>query len=297
MMQEKTIYALGFFDGVHMGHQALLTACAALAREKGLTPGAATFAAHPDTLVLHETPGLINTLADRERLLRRFGMERVVILPFDDAMRRLPWKEFLEGMRRDHGAAGFVCGADFRFGYKGEGTAQALAEACREWGLPWAVVPEQTLDGLRVSSTHIRTLLAAGDMENACRFLGHPHMLTGTVVPGQGLGRKWGVPTANLELPDLLAVPRFGAYVCLARVAGQSCPAVTNIGTRPTVSGRGITVESWLLDYSGDLYGRELTLEFFAFLRPERAFSRVEELKAQIGKDGLLAREILSRRP
>lgn len=277
----ETIFALGFFDGVHLGHLALLNQCRALAAEKGCRAGAVTFGSHPDALVFGSTPALINTPQDRERLLRQH-MDRVITLPFDDAMRTTPWRDFLELLRRDYGAAGFVCGDDFRFGDRGAGTAALLGEYCREAGLPWAVVPEQTVDGVRVSSTRIRSLLEQGEAEQAARLLGHPHILTGKVIPGKQLGRTLGIPTANLALPEGLAVPRFGVYACRVELDGKQYPAVTNVGTRPTVSGTGITVEPWILDYSGDLYGREITLEFHAFVRPERKFASLQELQAEI---------------
>lgn len=296
-MNNKTIYALGFFDGVHLGHQALLSACVALAREVGAAPGAVTFATHPDSLVLQNAPGLINTIEDRKSLLARFGMAAIVALPFDDAMRRLSWEDFLQLLTQTHGGAGFVCGEDFRFGYRGEGTACKLAACCRERGLPWAIVPEQTVDGIRVSSTVIRKMLESGDVETAARFLGHPHILTGEVLHGHQLGRRLGIPTANLALPRELAVPRFGVYACRCRVEGQWFPAVTNIGVRPTVSGEGITVEPWILDYSGDLYGKTITLEFRTFLRPEEKFPDLDALKAEIHKNAQQTRDLLNNNP
>ena len=291
----KTIYALGFFDGVHIGHGALLHACHSLAQEHGCSAGAVTFDTHPQTLVLGSAPGLINSVSDRERLLReKYHMETVVILPFDEEVRNMPWQEFLAMLEEKHHAAGFVCGGDFRFGYRGQGNARLLEDYCREHSLPFAEVPEQTLDGIRVSSTYIRRQIETGDMATAVRFLGHPHILSGTVVPGKQLGRKLGIPTANLQLPDRLAVPRFGVYACRVKLDGVYYPAVTNIGTRPTVSGSGITVEPWILDYSGDLYGREITLEFFHFLREEQSFSSLEALKAQIHADARQSRELLN---
>lgn len=292
-MNNKTIYALGFFDGVHLGHQALLSACVSLAKHKGAAAGAVTFATHPDALVLSSAPGLINTIDDRKTLLGQFGMETIVALPFDEAMRCLPWEDFLQLLTRDYGAAGFVCGEDFRFGHKGQGSAEKLAEFCRERGLPWAIVPEQTVDGIRISSTVIRKMLETGQLETANRFLGHPHILTGTVIAGHQLGRRLGIPTANLALPKELAVPQFGVYACRCHVEGEWYPAVTNIGVRPTVSGEGITVEPWILDYSGDLYGRKITLEFHAFLRPERKFPDLEALKAEIHHNARQTRALL----
>lgn len=290
----KIIYALGFFDGVHIGHAVLLHRCCELAREYGCQAGAVTFDTHPAALVHMQTPGLINTPYDRERLLReRFCMDTVVTLPFDQQMRTMRWKDFLAMLIREYAAAGFVCGEDFRFGYKGQGNARLLADFCREQELPCAEIPEQIMDGVRVSSTYIRSQIESGDMATAVKFLGHPHILRGTVVHGHALGRKLGIPTANLYLPEGLAVPKFGVYVCRALVEGNAYPAVTNIGTRPTVERRGITVEPWILDYQGDLYGREITLEFYRFLRQERKFPSLEALQEQIRCDAHQTREFL----
>lgn len=285
------IYALGFFDGVHVGHQALLQACLRLARQRNAAAGIVTFESHPDTLVLGQPPLLLNTPQDRERLLRRFGMERIVTLPFDEKMFATDWRDFLAMLERSYGAVGFVCGQDFRFGSRGAGNASLLAAYCREKGLPCAVVPEQFIRDIRVSSTYIRSLFEAGEAETAGEFLGHPHIFTGSVVHGKQLGRTLGIPTANLRLPEELVVPRFGVYACRAIIGGNTYPAVTNVGTRPTVEGTGITVEPWILDYQGDLYGRELTLEFYKFLRPERRFESLEALQAEIRRNAEQTRE------
>ena len=291
----KIIYALGFFDGVHIGHAALLKVCRELAGEHTCRAGAVTFGAHPDTLVQHRTPVLINAPRDRELLLReKFHMDTVLTLPFDERMRSMSWEAFLEMLCREHGAAGFVCGDDFRFGYRGQGNAAILEAWCRDRGLPCAVVPEQTLDGIRVSSSYIRSQIETGDMATAVRFLGHPHILRGTVVHGRALGRKLGVPTANLRLIPGMVVPRFGVYACRCIIDGAGYPAVTNVGTRPTVEGQSVTVEPWILDYSGDLYGREITLEFYYFIRPEKKFPDLDALKAEIHRNAEETRAYLS---
>ena len=291
---KNTIYALGFFDGIHLGHAALLSACHDLARSRGCSAGVVTFAAHPDTLVRGNTPRLINSPRDREWLLReKFQMEIVVTLPFDEAMRTMPWEHFLDMLRRHYDAAGFVCGEDFRFGHFGSGNAKLLQEYCNREKIPCTVVPDQILEGIRVSSTYIRQQLEDGDMATAVKFLGHPHILSGTVVHGKALGRKLGVPTANLRLPEGLAIPRFGVYACSCLIDGKRYPAVTNIGTRPTVEGSGITVEPWILDYSGDLYDREITLEFHYFLRPEQKFPSLEALKEEIHRNAEETRNYL----
>ena len=283
-MKERTIYALGFFDGVHLGHQALLVACRELAAKHGCKTGAVTFTTHPDGLVAGKAPALLNTNEDKRRLLHFYGMDTVVELPFDRTLMTTPWADFLQQLMAD-GAEGFVCGDDFRFGAKGSGTAEKLAEFCKEKGLPYAVVPEQLLEGTRISSTRIRSAMERGDFALTGRLLGHPHILTGTVISGKQLGRTIGIPTANLVLPRELIVPKFGVYATKVVVDGKAYLAVTNIGTRPTVNGQGVTVEAHLLDFNGDLYGKEITVMFCDFLRPEQKFANLDALKTQITAD------------
>ena len=294
-MTEKTIYALGFFDGVHLGHQALLTACKHLAKQNNCKAGAVTFGSHPEGLVTGKKPMLINTVEDRQRLLMAYGMENVRVLPFDEALMTTHWSDFLNQLTGE-GAAGFVCGSDFRFGAGGNGTAKKLEAFCKERRMPYAIVPQQLLEEIRVSSTYIRGLLAEGEMEKANRFLGHPHVLTGQVIPGRQLGRTIGIPTANLTLSEELVQPKFGVYACSTVIDGKSYAAVTNIGTRPTVEGGHVTVEPWILDFSGDLYGKYITLAFRAFLRPEQKFDSLEALKAQIHVDADKTRRLLAEK-
>lgn len=285
-MNEKTIYALGFFDGVHLGHGALLETCRRLADQSGCRAGVITFSNHPDALVFGKAPALINSLSDRDWLLtHQFHMDNVTSLPFDRAMMDTPWEEFYDMLRIRFGAAGIVCGADFRFGKQGLGCGEKLRERCAADGIPCRVIPQQLLDGKVVSSTYIRQQIAQGDMETAVRFLGHPHILSGPVVHGHRLGRTLGIPTANLLLPENLVVPKFGVYACKACIDGKAYAAVTNVGTRPTVDGAGITVEPWILDFEGDLYGRRIRLEFYKFLRPERKFPDLRALTEEIQKN------------
>lgn len=284
-MVEKTIYALGFFDGVHIGHQALLAECRRLADESGCKAAAITFSSHPDTLVQGVTPRLINTIEDRVRLLKESGMDEVVVLPFDKKTMSMHWQEFLDRLVETYDAKGLVCGHDFRFGNRGQGNADLLADFCQKNGMSFAVVPEQKLQGITVSSSHIRSLLETGDLTEANKFLGHPHILSGTVVSGRKLGRTLGIPTANLRLPEDTVNLPFGVYACKAMVDGQSYLAVTNIGSRPTVGGHRITVEPWLLDFEADLYGKHLTLAFYQFLRCEHKFPSLDALKEEICKN------------
>ncbi len=296
MRKEKTIYALGFFDGVHLGHQALLTACRQLAETAGCKAGVVTFSDHPDTLVLGATPKLINTAQDRENLLKKFKIAEIVTLPFDKAMMQMPWQDFFRLLVEDYGAAGLICGHDFRFGNKGEGNPELLQKACQEEKMPCQVIPEQKLEGVSVSSTYIRTLLEQGKMGKAVRFLGHPYILTGKVVSGQKLGRTMGIPTANLLLPQTLVQPKFGVYTCKVRLEEVCYLAVTNVGKRPTVGGGDISVEAFLLDFNGDLYGKELILEFYEFLRPEKKFENLQALQTQIRIDAEKTRNFFEKK-
>ena len=284
MEEKKRIYALGFFDGVHVGHQVLLRRCRELARQFGCESAAITFDAHPQSLFSKDPPALLGTVQDRLRLLRHYGMDRIDCFPVTKEVMSTPWEDFLE-MLLSAGAAGFVCGYDFHFGFRGEGTAEKLEEFCRRRCLPCVIIPEQTLKGQRISSTLIRGLIEQGRMDCAVSFLGHPHMLTGTVRHGQQLGRRLGIPTANLVIPGGVVVPKFGVYACRAVIGEKSWPAVANVGIRPTVSGSGITVEPWILDYSGDLYDREITLEIHKFLREETKFPDLSALQQQIRLD------------
>lgn len=294
-MKERTVYALGFFDGVHLAHQTLLSACRALADSLEAKAGVVTFSSHPDTLVLGATPKLINTLEDRCQLLRHYGMDTVTVLPFDRAMMALPWQDFFRMLRETMNCVGIVCGHDFRFGFQGLGNADTLAKACQEAELPCHVVPCQNLEGQIISSTYIRGLLEAGCMAKANRFLGHPHILTGEVVFGRQLGRTLGIPTANLNCPTEVVLPKFGVYACKAYVDGKDYLAVTNVGNRPTVGGHRVTIEPWLLDFEGNLYGKTLTLAFHEFLRPEEKFPNLEALQQEIKKNAAETRKILGK--
>lgn len=290
---KKKIFALGFFDGVHKGHQMVLDLCQHLADDAGVATAAITFEQHPQSLFTPNPPALLNTTEDRRWLIQTWaGMDYLLVFQVTEQIMTMPWQDFLEVLLQE-GAVGFVCGYDFRFGRSGEGNAEKLAAFAAERNLPCVIVPEQTMDGEKISSTRIRALLEKGDLENAKRLLGHFHMFTGKVVPGQGLGHTIGIPTANLALPEELVCPAFGVYACKAWVDGDYYTAVTNIGTRPTVDGQGVTIEPWILDFDGDLYGKEITLFFHKFLRPEQKFDNLEDLKAQIQKDAVETYKLL----
>lgn len=281
------VLALGFFDGVHAGHGGLLRRTRQVADRLGVPAAALTFDTHPDTLVFGAEVPLLNTPADRAYLMRAcYGIDEILTLHFDRAAMSQPWDRFAaQTLLGAYGAVHLVCGHDFRFGDRGMGTAEKLAAFCAARHVGFDKIDEIQVDGETVSSTRIRRLLEAGEMERAVRCLGHPHVLSGRVVSGRRLGHTLGIPTANLALPPSLLRPRFGVYAAKAYFDGQARLAVVNIGSRPTVGGSHVTVEPWILDFDGDLYGHMLRLEFYTFLRPERKFSSLEALKSEIQRN------------
>ena len=289
MNTEKTrVVALGFFDGVHLGHKAVLHRTKERAASLNATPSVLTFDPHPKQFITGKQVPLINSLADRKSLIQRLhGIDDLLVIPFDESFRRMPWADFILYLQEKFHAVHLVCGHDFQFGCQGAGHPEALREKCQELQLGCDVIPEISLDGLPIRSRHIRRLLIAGDMGEANRFLGHPHTLTETVVYGRKLGRILGVPTINMHFPQDVLSPARGVYATRAFLEdGSSHIAVTNIGARPTLGPEGaVTVETHILDFDGDLYGKQARLEFLHFLRPERKFQNISTLGAQIQRD------------
>jgi len=296
----QSIIALGFFDGVHLGHGALLRRTASAAAARGLRPMALTFDRSPG-----KDGRLLTAVTDRVRLIRSlYGIAEVEVLPFTDDFMHIPWQDFLALLQDRFDAAHLVCGWDYRFGWRGAGDAGALQSWCADRCLGCDVIPPLVIDGVTVSATFLKGLIASGETEAAIRWYGHPHTLSGTVQPGRHLGHTLGFPTANLLPAPELVLPKDGVYAVQAAVtsAGEdgqapSAPAseaqagarcffgVCNVGTRPTVGGHRRTVETWLSGFEGELYGRTLTVDFYRLLRPEQRFASLEELRAQVFRD------------
>ena len=288
-MNERRVIALGFFDGVHIGHGALLKKTCERAAELGAIPAAMSFDTHPDTLVFGTPTELLNTMDERKQLMQSlYGIEDVIFCHFDKAMMNMDWEAFVEDyLIRELHACHLVCWHDCHFGARGFGNAERLTEKCRALGLGCDVIGEVKLDGVTVSSTYLRRLLKEGRMEEAVRFLGHGHIISGIVQHGDSRGHTLGLPTANLALDASLLVPAFGVYGGWAD-AGElgRFPAAVNLGVHPTVHELPHPVaEASLLGFDGDLYGRFLRLELLFQVRPERQFSSLQELTAQIARD------------
>jgi len=294
------VVSVGVFDGVHLGHLAILARNVAESAALGAVPTVVTFAQHPKRVLLGRAPRTLTTLPHRLELFRRAGIGHTVSLTFDEDLRRVSAREFaLDFLAQALGARRLVLGLDSKFGRDREGTPEFLDAL----GLDVVVVPEVVVAGRPVSSTAIREAVELGDLEGAERMLGRRVAVYGDVVRGEGLGRDLGFPTANLDLHHELHPPP-GVFACLARRmdahrangVGPRLAAVVNVGFRPTVvrSPAGApTIEVHLLDFHGDLYGEHLEVEFVARLREERRFPGIEALRRQIAADVAQARELL----
>jgi len=283
------VIALGFFDGVHIGHGALLRRAAERARELGVVPAVISFDTHPVKMVTGAAVPLINSPLDRADLMKRlYGIDDLIFLHYDRELMHMAWDDFIRWLASDFGAVHLVAGYNFHFGYRGEGDSEKLVKKCAELGIGCDIVEKVSLDGVPVSSTYIRGLLLDGRLEEANRFLGHRHILTDSVRYGYRFGRTLGTPTVNMRFEDGVLVPLHGVYAAEVHIldTGEVRPAVTNIGVRPTSGGdSSVTVESHLLGFSGNLYGRRIRVEFHKFLRPEMKFGCVAALRNQIRRD------------
>lgn len=288
MNQTNRVIALGFFDGVHIGHGALLRCVTRRADKLGAAPSALTFDTHPESLTLGSGTPLLTGTEERARLMREvYGIRDVLIVPFDHEMMHMDWRSFVTDLLiARYNAVHLVVGHDFRFGYRGAGNPQRLQQLCCKLGIGCDVIPAVPLDGITVSSSYIRSLIMQGDVRQAERFLGHPHTLTDQVRHGKKLGTRLGFPTLNLQIPPGHVIPAFGVYATRVCIDGIKYSAATNVGVRPTVDKDGqITVEASLLDFDGELYGKTVRLEFCHYLRPEQKFDTLDELRTQVLQD------------
>ena len=296
MIQKKRVIALGYFDGIHIGHAALMKRVLEIGDSTALVPSVITFDSHPRTMVDGKAVPLINSPEDRAGLLRRvFGIDDIIFLHFDKTTVSMSWDKFIDHLVEEFGAKHLVAGSNFKFGFGAEGSSTHLAEKCKDAGIGCDIIENITYDGIISSSTYIRELLAAGDIERANEFLGHPHVLTDIVHYGYKLGRTLDAPTINMRFAQGVLVPAFGVYATKVFIEDGNQPenkdgyiGVTNIGTRPTVdNSENITAETHILNYQRNLYGHQVRIEFYTRLRPEIKFNTIEDLKTQIAKDCL----------
>ena len=283
---EPTYLAIGSFDGVHLGHQRLLGLMVNQARQDGVRTAALTFFPHPRR-VLQDLPErfYLTTLEDRLRLLASEEMDLIIILPFNQEIRHTRAADFMTQLCRSLDMRQ-LWGGNFALGYKREGDVPFLRKLGKEKGFTVELVNSLVeYDGVLVSSSRVRDCLRAGNVADVRGCLGRPYQISGVIIKGDQRGRTIGFPTANFAYWPEQLLPANGVYATYAWVGSTRYPAATNVGVRPTVNGHHVTVEAHLLDFDGDLYGQTLRLEFIDRVRPEKKFSGLDELKAQIDHD------------
>jgi riboflavin kinase/FMN adenylyltransferase len=296
--QTETLVTIGVFDGVHAGHRYLLEKLRQRAAERNLLSGVVTFNPHPQS-VLHPHNQLprLSSLEDRVRVLEELGVNIVAVLTFTPEVAQLSARQFMALIEKQLRISGIIVGPDFALGQRREGNIDLLRALGREMKFSVEVVPPFRIDGEIVSSTLIRQALAQGDMRRVERLMGRHFYLRGKVITSDKRGRVLGFPTANLDIPltSGQALPGNGIYATIAQVDGKQFPSATNIGIRPTFGEGERMVETHLLDYKGDLYDKEMRVEFVQKVRDEQRFPSPEELKRQIEKDIREVQAILVR--
>ncbi len=274
------VYAIGNFDGVHPGHRRLFDICKAVAKEKGVSVSALTFAG------LEKIGGRLISVSDRDRFLREAGADLIICEDFA-AVKNMDPEEFTDGYLVGRlSPSAVVCGEDFRFGKGAAGDATLLGSLLKRHGIPLYIAETVVMEGDAVSTSRIKAALSAGDVKTAERLLGRKYSFAYPVEEGKHLGRKLGAPTINQRFPEGMFIPKFGVYAGKVEADGRIYPCATNIGRRPTVDdGNAVTAESYIIGYTGDLYGQTVRVSLVDYLRGEIKFGSVDDLAKQIAKD------------
>jgi riboflavin kinase / FMN adenylyltransferase len=292
----RAVITVGFFDGVHLGHRAVLRRTVDAARERRVPSVAVTFDRHPrEVLTPGKEPRLLTTVERKADLIEEAGIDALLVLAFTEEFSRWPAEEFIsrvlvEGLHAEH----CVMGANFTFGHRAAGTVELLIETGPRWGFTAERVELVELEGRRVSSSSIRDALTDGDLGWPHLALGRRFVLDGTVVGGAGRGRSLGFPTANLRTWPRLLLPGRGIYAGRAVVDGGTRVAAISVGTNPTFGVEPLHVEAYLLDFDEDIVGRPISIEFWAYLRDEERFETLDELSEAIARDVRRTRHLVS---
>ena len=294
--QGKCVCALGCFDGVHVGHAALINEAKRVANRLSLPTLVWSFSEPPKNFFLKDKVPLLTTSEEKRLQMRRIGADVFISVPFDKSISSLSAEDFFKSILQEKiNASHIVCGFNYRFGKGGAGDTRLLEELCKKHGIGLSVIPAVTIGDTTVSSTEIRQALESGNVEKASALLGRPYSLRAKIVDGQRLGRRLGFPTINQSFPEGKLVVKCGVYVTKVTFGKTRRYGITNVGVRPTVDGQHLCAETNIFDFDGDLYGKTVTVEFLKFLRPEKKFSSVDELMAQVHSDIAKAKSIISK--
>ena len=296
-VSKKSIVTIGTFDGVHIGHQKIMEQLVAGAQQKNANSVLLTFFPHPRMVLQKDNSlKLINTIAEKIKILEKTGLDYLIIHPFDKEFSRLTAFDFVRTILVNHlNTSELVIGYDHRFGKNREGNFEQLQEYGHMYDFKVTEIPAQDINQISVSSTKIRNAISKAEIEKANEYLGYPFSLEGTVVSGEKLGNTIGYPTANIALLESYKLtPKTGAYLIRSLINGNTVYGMMNIGNRPTVNGAQETIEVHFFDLDEDLYGQELTIELLTFLREEQKFNSLEALKKQLFLDKEKSRELIA---
>ena len=290
------VLTIGNYDGLHLGHRKIIERIKAKASELNGTPMLMTFHPHPLTILKPDKfIGLITPIHVKKRLIEEAGIDVLLIAPFTEEFRLITPGAFVDNLLIQRlGIKGLVVGYDFKFGKEGKGSVEYLASRSKEYGFFFEIQGAITLDGEKLGSNRIRKMIQEGDVRKAAFHLGRPYMVEGTIEKGAGRGRTIGFPTINLKT-DFPLIPKRGVYISEVDIDGKKRPAVTNIGFNPTFDGQAQTIETYILDFSGDLYNQEIALYFLERVRDEAKFGSVDELREKIWKDVETARNYFNK--
>lgn len=284
---EKRVIVLGFFDGVHLGHKSLMNKALRVAGEKNLKPAVFTFDTHPRLLAQNTNQKLILSPEYKIKLIKeKCNIHEVLQHPFTKNVMNMHWDVFIkEVLIGKYNAKHIIIGFNNRFGYKGLGNAENLINICTQLGIGYTICEPVMIDDTTVSSTHIRNLILNGDIKNANKFLGYNYFLSGKVVLGKQIGRTIGCKTANISVADNIILPPFGVYKTRTHIDDIIYKSLTNIGIKPTLNENKVSIETHILEFETDIYDKVIEIEILDFIRNEKKFNSLEELKKQINKD------------
>ena len=289
---KPTVTALGNFDGVHMGHRQIIERTVKLAEAAGMKSAVFTFSNHTRTLLKHQ-PAVKNILYTEEKaaIMESMGIDYLFNIPFTPEILKMPPEAFVRELLLDTFMTREVyCGFNYRFGHKAAGNPELLMKLGQELGFAIHVQNPYKINGIVVSSTHIRQLIQEGRMEECARFMGRPYSIGGEVVVGNRLGRTIGFPTSNIMIDETMATPSNGVYITYCNYNGVKYPSITNVGIKPTIGTYAKNVETHIFNFDKELYGKEIRVEFVKKTRDEKKFDDVEALSAQIRSDCIMAK-------
>lgn len=282
---KATSIALGFFDGVHIAHQKIIKSAVDFANENSLTPIALSFDKSPLEILCPEKVRYITTLEGKQEIIEKLGAKAEFLTVSKDLLNMSP-EDFIEKILvNKYNVKHIVCGYDYRFGKGGKGDTELLCEIGEKLGFSVEILDCEVLWGEKISSSRIRELISEGNIESANELIGRNFSLSGEVCEGKHLGRKLGFPTANVFFGKHTIIPKNGVYKTIVTVEGNGYPAITNTGINPTVGGEALRTETYISDFEGNLYGKKINIEFIGFIREEKKFDNIEELKKQIQAD------------